>query len=292
MAAQHLLGRGLRNFGYMGSSRMRDAEQQFRGFRDTVARAGFRCTAYRYPHAVTDFDAPLWERFEDGLVKWVDTLRAPVGVFVYKDVYCRFLIDVCMAKGLAVPGDVAVVGSFDDPIICESTTPSLSSIDFGYERRGYEAAALLDRLMNGEAPPEAPLRVAPSRLVPRQSSDVFAASDPLVAIAMRFIAANSDRMLAVGEVAAEAGVSRRTLERKFSASVGHSIAEEMIRLRLNRAKRRLAEGDVPLKTVAQESGFRTASHFSRVFTRVLGESPSHYRHEHQIKANRKSGGDS
>jgi LacI family transcriptional regulator len=86
----------------------------------------------------------------------------------------------------------------------------------------------------------------------------------------------------VGEVAEEVGVSRRTLERRFREVVGQSIAAEMMRLRLNRAKRRLAEGKVPLKTVAVESGFRSASHFCRVFTRVFGATPSRYRDERRI----------
>jgi len=282
MAAEHLLGRGLRSFGYLGSRRPKDSELQFRGFRDAVRRAGFRCSSYRYPHTVTDGGAGLWEKFEAGLEKWIESWRPPVGVFVYQDVFCRFLIDMCEAKGLTVPGDVAIVGCQNDNIICESVSPSLTSIDYGYERRGYQAAALLDRLMAGKAAPESPVRVAPARLVPRESSDLFAADDPLVARALRFIVERSDRLLEVPEVVAEVGVSRRTLERRFRASVGHSIAEEMIRLRLNRAKRRLAMGGVPLKTVAEEAGFHSASHFSRVFTKVLGITPSQYRAERQV----------
>jgi LacI family transcriptional regulator len=138
--------------------------------------------------------------------------------------------------------------------------------------------------MDGEAPPATPVWVQPARLVTRQSSDVFAAADVLVAKALRFIADHSDRMLMVGEVAAEVGASRRTLERRFNASVGHSIADEMIRLRLERAKRRLGEGKVALKTVAEESGFRIVSHFSRVFTRVLGENASVFRRDHQVRS--------
>jgi LacI family transcriptional regulator len=284
IAGEHLLGRGLRSFGYLGSRRQKDADLQFEGFRETVTQAGFRCTSYRFPHKVMEGDALLWEKFEKGLGAWVDTSRPPVGVFVYQDVFCRLLIDICTAKGLSVPGDVAIVGCLDDTIICEACPPSLTSIDMGHERRGYQAAALLDRLMKGGKAPDSPLRVAPARLVLRESSDVFAASDPLVARALRYIVAHGERMVEVPEVAKAVGVSRRTLERKFQESVGHSIATEMVRLRLNRAKRRLVMGDVLLKTVAEESGFRTASHFSRVFTRVLGITPSAYQAEHSIQA--------
>ncbi|MCU0781843.1 MAG: substrate-binding domain-containing protein [Akkermansiaceae bacterium] len=279
LAAEHLLGRGLRNFGYLGSRRPRLSKLLLKGFRAAVGWAGFRCTPYFHPHSVTEHTAPLWERFQAGLEEWIGTWRPPIGVLVDQDIFCRFLIDACAGKGLAVPGDVAVVGCADDNIICESSAPSLSSIDLGYENRGYQAAALLDQLMAGHPAPAEPVLVPPARLIPRQSSDIFATTDPLVARALRFMAERSDRLLAVGEVAKEVGVARRTLERRFRDAVGRSIAGEMMRLRLNRAKRRLAEGNVPLKTVAQETGFRHASHFSRVFTQVLGTTPSRYRNE-------------
>ena len=285
LAAEHLMGRGLRNFGYLGSRGPRSSKLLLKGFRSAVGRAGFRCTPYLYPHSVTEHTAPLWERFETGLADWIGTWRPPMGVLVDQDIFCRFLIDACAARGLEVPGDVAVVGCSDDNIICESSSPTLSSIDLGYENRGYQAAALLDRLMAGQPAPAAPVLVPPARLIPRQSSDIFAAADPWVARALRFMAERRDRLLEVGEVAEVVGVSRRTLERRFREVVGHSIAGEMMRLRLNRAKRRLAEGKVPLKTVAHETGFRSASHFSRVFTKTLGTTPSAYRDERRAALN-------
>ena len=84
------------------------------------------------------------------------------------------------------------------------------------------------------------------------------------------------------EPSAAVGFWCRTLERRLLAAIGRGIAVEMIRLRLNRAKRRLAEGKVPLKTVARETGFRSASHFSRVFTQHLGITPPGYGKEHRI----------
>jgi len=271
MAAEHLLGRGFRQFGYLGFQRLLDVQQQLKGFRAVLRKEGFRCSSYRFPHTLLDRDASGWESFVAGLRAWVDELKPPVGILVGQDLYCRFLIDVCRSKGLHVPGDVAIVGCGNEASMCSSPPPSLTSIDEGHEQKGYRAAALLDRLMNGAAPPDGPELVA----------DVFAVDDPLVARAMRFMADNSHRVLNVPEVANAVATSRRTLERRFRAAVGRSIAEEMIRLRLNRAKRRLVETDTPMKTVALDAGFRTANHFSKVFSRVEGISPSRYREERQ-----------
>ena len=135
--------------------------------------------------------------------------------------------------------------------------------------------------MSGRKVSTEPELVAPAELVPRQSTDVFAADDPLVARALRFIAENSHMRIQVKHVATAVATTRRTLERRFRASLGRAIADEITRLRLERAKRRMVETDAPLKDVARDAGFRTADHFYKVFARVEGMPPTQYREEHQ-----------
>jgi LacI family transcriptional regulator len=151
----------------------------------------------------------------------------------------------------------------------------------GYEQIGYRAAAMLDRLMDGEPPPTEPELVPPLELIPRQTTDVFAADDPLVSRALRFISENGQQRILVNHVASAVGTNRRTLERKFRESMGRSIAGEITRLRLERAKRRLIESDSPMKEIALDAGFRGADHFYKVFARVEEMTPSQYRDTHQ-----------
>ena len=131
--------------------------------------------------------------------------------------------------------------------------------------------------MKGASPPKTPDRVPPIGLIPRQSTDSHAADDPIVSEALRFIAESTNRAIKVTDVADEMGINRRTLERRFSESVGRSIAREIIRLRLARAKRQLVESNSPLKTVARDCGFRNADHFHKVFARAEGITPTQYR---------------
>jgi LacI family transcriptional regulator len=135
--------------------------------------------------------------------------------------------------------------------------------------------------MSGGTPPESPIYVPPAEMVPRQSTDVFAASDPVVSRALRFMAENSHTRIEVKEVAAAVATNRRSLERKFRDSIGRSIAEEITRLRLERAKRRIVETNAPMKYLAVEAGFRNADHFYKVFTRIEGITPSQFREERQ-----------
>jgi LacI family transcriptional regulator len=281
MAAEHLLGRGFRNFGHLGFLRDIDAREQHSGFHEAITEAGFTCESYRFPHSGTEGKARGWEQFISGLESWMDSWTPPVGILVCNDQYARYLIDACRSKGLHIPHDVAIVSTSNEPLIFEAPPPTLTSIDMGFAQVGYQAAALLDLLMQGEKPSNATIHVPPSELIPRQSTDLYAAEDPLVARTLRFIADNSHTRIEVKNVVTAVATNRRSLERKFRSTLGQSISNEITRLRLDRAKRRMVETDTPMKEIALDSGFRDADHLYKVFQRVIGIPPTRFREEHQ-----------
>ena len=279
MAAEHLIGRGFKRFGYLGFLRDKDAGLQLTGFRNRLKKEGLQCAAHRFSRVSVTEKAQGWKTFIDDLGKWVDSWEPPIGIFVVNDLFCRYLNDVCRAKGLHVSQDVGIVGCSNEPTICSSPPPTLTSIDLGFEQVGYRAASLLDRMMKGAKPPKIPELVPAIDLIPRQSTDSYAADDPIVSGALRFIAESAHQPIKVADVANETGINRRTLERRFNESVGRSIAGEITRLRLARAKRQLVESGSPLKTVARDSGFRNTDHFHKVFARAEGITPTQYRKE-------------
>ena len=279
MAAEHLIGRGFKRFGYLGFLRDKDAGLQLTGFRNRLKKEGLQCAAHRFSRVSVTEKAQGWKTFIDDLGKWVDFWEPPIGIFVVNDLFCRYLNDVCRAKGLHVSQDVGIVGCSNEPTICSSPPPTLTSIDLGFEQVGYRAASLLDRMMKGAKPPKIPELVPTVELIPRQSTDSYAADDPIVSGALRFIAESAHQPIKVADVANETGINRRTLERRFNESVGRSIAGEITRLRLARAKRQLVESGSPLKTVARDSGFRNTDHFHKVFARAEGITPTQYRKE-------------
>ncbi len=279
MAADHLVGRGFRRFGYLGYLREKDTRQQINGLKKVLRPKGHRLTTYRFSRTGLEGRALGWETFTVGLEKWVDTWKPPIGIFTCNDLYCRYLIEVCRAKGLQVPQEAAIVGTSNEPAICASPYPALTSVDRDCERIGYRAAAMLDGLMKGDEPPKQPAYSPPKGLVPRQSTDSRAADDPIVAKALRFIAENGQDRIQVKNVASAVATTRRTLERKFRDSLGRTIAEEIARLRIERAKRLMVETEDSFKALAVDLGFRNADHFYKVFSRVEGMTPSQYRNQ-------------
>ncbi len=277
IGADHLLGRGLRNFGHLGFIGDIDARAQNEGFCAKLGESGFLCSSHYFSQTGVERNAAGWEQFVSGVEEWIATWQLPMGVLVCSDLFARYLVDICQSRGLHVSQDVSIVSTANEPLICESPSPSLTSIDMGFEQVGYQAAAMLDRLMRGDELEAKVQLVQPVSLVPRDSTDLYVADDPLVSKALRFIAENSHRRIEVRDVVQAAATNRRGLERKFRDSLGRTIAGEITRLKLERAKRRMSETDVPMKDVAIDAGFRNADHFYKVFMRVEGISPSTYR---------------
>jgi transcriptional regulator GlxA family with amidase domain len=78
-------------------------------------------------------------------------------------------------------------------------------------------------------------------------------------------------------IAQAAGLSSSHFSRLFRKWTGHSPMEHLTWLRIQRAKELLGDVHLSVKEVAVRCGFEDQYYFSRVFTRVDGLPPSHYR---------------
>ncbi len=276
MAAEHLLQRGFRQFAFQGLARQRGTQLALLGFKAALEAATCRCSTQLVAKRCAE-DARSWERYAARLEEWIAAWERPLGVFTVQDVFSRYLANACQRAGLRIPDEVSLIGCGNEPLLCTQPEPSLSSIDMGFERVGFEAAALLDRLMEGRPAPAAPLLVEPRELVVRRSTDVSVVDHPLVAAALRFIVENSHKGIRVDDVAGHVHTSLRSLERHFRKATGRTMTEEIARLRLERAKRLLVESDEPIKQLASDCGFSDPAYFHRVFLQGEGISPGEYR---------------
>ena len=236
LAAEHLMECGLRNFGFFAFGHPWWVEMYCEGFAGTLELFRFTCNVYRPPRSNADV-LPTWrENMQRAVTRWIRGLPKPVGIFAPAVDFAATVLSTCRSEGFAVPEEVAVIGSGDDPAICNVFTPPLSCVDLPAERIGYDAASLLQRMMAGESPPKETLWIPATHVVHRQSTDLVAVEDPDVTQAMRFIRENAFQGIAVPHVAAEVGVSRRVLERKFLKFLQRTPREEILRQRTERAK--------------------------------------------------------
>jgi LacI family transcriptional regulator len=278
LAAQHLLDRGFRQFAFCGYPATRingwSAERQL-AFSETVQRAGCRCHAYRGSRTAERH----WSLLCDRLGCWLAALPKPLGVMAANDKRARQVLEACRLTGLRVPEEVAVVGVDNDEMLCQLSTPSLTSVEQGAQRIGYEAAQLLDRLMRGRRARRLRHVVAPVGVVTRASTDALAVSDPDVVAAAQLIRQRATAGLRVSDVMHFVAVSRSTLEKRFKQALGRTLFAEIRRVQLARAASLLTESSLPLKQVAARSGFRSVQHMTTLFAKAYRQTPARYRRQ-------------
>jgi LacI family transcriptional regulator len=279
MAAEHLLERGFRNFGYCGYAGRTWSQRRQQGFGGRLGEAGFPCHIYQ--SARQRKSILPWQQECGEVVAWLRGLPKPLGVMTCNDVRGRQVLEACTLSELRVPYEVAVVGADDDQLLCDLSSPSLSSIAFNARQAGYRAAELLDGLMSRRLRRPQRIDVEPLWVVPRQSTDAVAVDDPEVATALRYIRENARRPIGVRDVVKQISISRRALEIRFQGCLGRSIREEIERVRLSWTKQMLLETDFTASKIADHTGFRCPSYLSKVFHRMTGVTLAQYRRDHR-----------
>jgi LacI family transcriptional regulator len=276
LAAEHLLERGFKHFGYCGDARFNWSVWREGYFSEQLRKAGHDCQTFRSDFGLTNLDSD-----SRALARWLHALPKPVGIMACYDRRGQQVLDACRNAALAVPDEVAVVGVDNDELLCELAAPPLSSVIPNTHRTGYEAAALLDRMMTGKKVGAKAHLIAPLGVAARQSTDVLAIDDREVASAVRFIREHACEGINVADVMRVVSLSRRLLEQRFQRLVGRTPHEEILHVRLNRVQRFLAETDLPLYLIAERTGFEHVEYLSVVFKRELGKTPREFRTEAQ-----------
>lgn len=210
------------------------------------------------------------------LLRWLQQLPKPLALVTASDLRAYKVIELCRSIPIHIPDELAVLGYDNDSVLCELCNPPLTSIEAPVEEAGYRAAQTLHALMLGLEPPD--LGPMPEcRLVVRQSTDMIAIEDPDVRQAIAIIYAKATSGLTVKELLHEVKMSRRSLERLFLKTLGRSPGVEIRNLQLQRARQLLAETSLPIRDVAQRSGFANATRLGEAMKRSLGQTPAGYR---------------
>jgi LacI family transcriptional regulator len=280
MAAEHFADRGFRHVAYRGVVPWSDARSMYEGLKTRAAELGMACHLLRVDAGVKVEGKTRLEGIEGRRAKtlaWLSEIPKPVGFLGYGDSMAIRICNWCAEAGINVPREVAVLGRGNNVFTCESALTTLSSFARDDLRIAETAVELLQQLIDGQTPDETTVMIPPNGVVVRESTDVLATHDPLVSRAMKFMWDHLSKNIGVDDIAREAGVSRRKLERAFREDLGRGINHELLRRRLERSCELLLNTDLPIAEIAPMLGFGSKDYFQRAFRKAVGVSPGRWR---------------
>lgn len=281
IVADYFVARAYQHFAFCGSPGVYYSDLRSKHFAGHLKRMGHEPVVYQ--GARTAEAASVFDREAAGLLeaarlgRWVRNLPKPVALLASGDLRAQQVLSACLDQGIAVPGEVTVMGVGNDEVICRLCNPSLTCVDLNTEKIGYRAALLLEQMMSGRRPPRLPVVVEPRGIVKRKSTSALAISDPGVATAVQYIHDHLAEEITTQGVADHVALSRSTLQRRFTRTLGRSPREVAIEAQLDRVKQLLIDTDLPLSRIAELSGFFYSESMCRLFKRKLGLTPGQFR---------------
>jgi len=283
LAVRHARELGYTRFAFYAFGDVGWAKERSAFFQRDLKKLGFSCEALHQRFKRRDNAHPLWHRrFEPELHAWLRSLPFPIFLWAASDVQAIRVLEACIDLEIRVPEDIAILGTDNDWLLCNALTPPLSSIQTDTVRIGVEAARLLDARMNGQSLNSAPVLFPPLGIVKRQSTDFMSIDDTDVISALQLIREQATNGLRVSDVARQVALSQNTLCRRFHRFLGRTPEQEILRVRIERAKELLLLPDVSVEEIAEQTGFGAAEYFMKVFLRKTGLTPVCYRRRYQL----------
>lgn len=265
--------RGLVNYAYVASNNPDEAirsRERETAFRADAEAAGFECAVYRFPR-----DRATRRQASEipALAKWLSGLPTPCAVMAYADDVALLVLDACHYAHISVPEQIQLVGVDNDIDICENTQPGITSVWPDFYEAGRRAAEILHHiLLKSSRSPARHESYGIRQIVERASTIDLRGGSRIVSLANNYLRQNFRSRLSVVDLAKQLNVSRRLLDLRYREITGSTIHREWDRLRLEEARRLLADG-YPVKTVFERCGFGTVVAFRKAFKSRYGVTP-------------------
>jgi LacI family transcriptional regulator len=274
VAADHLLGLGLMNYGFVSYNQMIFWSDERRdAFVGEINRAGKGCFVFSPGR---ELKPHVWQK---KLKDWLCTLSRPCGLFVANDYVGEDVINICTLQGIDVPGEMVIVGVDNDEVVCENLPITLTSVEPDFVQGGYLAMETLGRIVDGERIKSSFRQFGVSRLVVRQSTRRITFDRRSVVKALEFIRKTACNGISVSDVVSFMGEPRRTAEMHFRESVGRSIHDEIDEVRFARVFELLHNPNRSLSSIPDFCGFSSGAALRKAFSLRTGMSMSDWRRE-------------
>jgi len=270
-AADYFISRGFKNYAYCGFINLAWSDRRYKSYCEALSKEGYNDVKY-FMHR------PSRDKLADQkkMAAWLENIPKPIAIFACNDDRAVYVLEACKSSDIHVPEEVAVLGVDNDDLVCNLSSPPLSSMALNFKNAGFQAAQHLEQLMmmNTE---NTTIDVIPVEIFTRKSTDIVAIEDPELASAIVFIRDHYQEPIQVIDVVDATTISRRELEYRFKFEFKKTVQEEINRLRIDLIKKMLMTSREPVYHIANQLKFTDPEHFSRYFKNLTGTSPSAFR---------------
>lgn len=285
LAVRHFTEHHFTHFGFCGYANQNYSLLRRKAFVQALARYHYSCSLFEEQSLTTNqfgqtiFDKGTYDSGIDkkALSRWLRTLEKPVAIFCAHDLVALGLALVCREIGLEVPREVAILGVDNDPLLCDFTNPTISSIDPNPFEIGQQAARTLIRWIDDPVHPPEDIQPAPIGIVERMSTRSYPFPEPWLTDALVFIRQNVAQNLNAADVIKFLKLSHTTVEKAFRARLGTSVRQEIARVRIDEAKHLLEKTPLTLADVCRQAGFSSKAYFTAAFREATGFTPLAWR---------------
>ena len=219
---------------------------------------------------------------EVSLRGWLATLPRRTALFCVNDNLAAAVLAAATEAGLAVPRDLMILGVDNRDATEANASIGVSSIQIDFERAGYLAALTLDAVMHGAQVDPHAATFGPSMVVRRRSTGGVRRADPNILEAMRIIRAEACDGLSAAEVARRVRGSRSLVDLRFREATGHSILDEILHVRLEKACLLLSGTKTSISAISSFCGFESENALLKTFRSRFGVPMRQWRKLHAM----------
>ena len=245
------------------------SDERLTAFADAVGKIGYNLFVFREE--------------EQPLEQWLLSLPKPAAVMAAYDELAIKALDACERTGLKVPRQVAVLGVDNDLLLCQYSSPPLSTILPDHEGMGYHAAKELEKLMSTRKKPTSPYHytLPPLKIIHRESTGSLSPSAAMIERAKALVISEATKGTSVDDIVKRLGVSRRLLELRYREIEGITLCQALVKRRIETAKKLILSTSRKISAIAAECGFSDAKHLSHALKSTFGKSPRELRKGNQ-----------
>lgn len=226
------------------------------------------------------------------LTRWAATLPRNCAVFAVNDYTAGEMARAFRAAARPLPFSATLIGVDGDHNLAGDDGPRLSTVKLDFEHAGFLAAKMLGEIISHQDEKRATsdkrqaVRITPVAVIEpllvlrRDSTRGRGRREPFVMEAVEFIRREAADGLTAADLAARFRCSRNLFERRFREAMGHSVLDEILHVRLERAQVLLARADMKIGAIASFSGFKTERELQKLFRIRMGMSMRQWRKSH------------